>query len=99
MAQGHAGQEQEQGGRLPALSRLPRVLASVCAFAVTAGLAAPPGTLADRITRAERMQDWQTVATLSSRFALAEREDLFVLTAILNACVARKCDEAAFLKR
>lgn len=60
--------------------------------------AAPPTrSLADQLDRAERMQDWAQVEGLSARFALERREELFALTSILDACVARACDDEALV--
>jgi len=62
-----------------------------------AGCQTVPATrsLAERLDRAERMQDWAQVAELSRDFTLSRREELFALTSILDACVALDCDEDA----
>jgi predicted Zn-dependent protease len=67
------------------------------AGAVRAAPTAP--TLAERLERAERMQDWAAIERLSPGFALAQRGDVYAVTSILNACVARRCDTQAAIKR
>jgi predicted Zn-dependent protease len=65
------------------------------AFAVTVRAATP--SLAERLDRAERFQDWAAVEKLSRGFVLARRGEIYALTSILDGCVARGCDERALV--
>lgn len=68
-------------------------------FAFVAASQAAGPSVAERLDRAERFQDWAGIEALAPRFALARREELYALTSILNACVARGCDEDDLIRR
>ena len=62
---------------------------------VLAGCQSVPATrtLFERLDRAERMQDWAEIEVLARRFTLSQRDELFALASVLDACVALGCDE------
>lgn len=73
------------------------VIAALLASGAGAAPAAP--SIAVRLDRAERMQDWAEVEKLGRIFVLSRRADLHAITSILDGCIARGCDVEAQVKR
>ena len=68
------------------------------ALAFCLGARAAQPSLAERLDHSERMLDWPAVETLAKQFVLKSRTDVYAVTSVLNACVARGCDEEGVVR-